>query len=82
LRPSNGVFALVERATVSDQPAGHSMDSNLQPVDFVRYYSVLIRKPLSCVMGHDIARYSGGSVLDLFSHRQMRNFINYRPLGR
>jgi hypothetical protein len=27
------------------------------------------RKPLSCVMSHDIARYSGGSVLDLFSAR-------------
>jgi len=56
--------------------------SSLQPVDFARYYSVLIRKPLSCVMGHDIARYSAGPVLDLFSARQMRNFINYRQLGR
>jgi hypothetical protein len=36
------------------------MRANLQPVDFARYYSVLIRKPLSCVMGLDIARYSGG----------------------
>jgi len=55
---------------------------NLQPVDLARYYSVLIRKPLSCVIGHDIARYSAGSVLDLFSARQTRDFIHYRPLGR
>jgi len=38
-----------------------------QPVDLARYYSVLIRKPLSCVIGHDIARHSGGFVLDLLS---------------
>src|SRR6266403_1720229 len=58
--PSKDVFALVECAMAMTLPAGHSMDSNLQPVDFARYYSVLIRKPLSCVIDHDIAR----SVLD------------------
>jgi hypothetical protein len=55
----------------------YRMNLNLQPVDLARYYVVLIRKLLVCVLRHDNAWYSGGSVLDLFSHRQMRNFINY-----
>jgi len=48
---------VVECAMAMTSPARHRMNSNLQPVDLARYYSVLIRKPLSCVMGHDIARY-------------------------
>src|SRR5438309_654864 len=55
--PSKDVFALVECAMAMTLPARHRMNSNLQPVDFARYYSVLIRKPLSCVIGHNNARY-------------------------
>ena len=62
---SKDVFALVERAMRMALPARYRI--NLQPVDLARYYSVLIRKPLSCVMGHGNARYLGGSVLSLFS---------------
>jgi hypothetical protein len=41
-------------------PAGHSMDSDLQPVDLAIFYVVLIRKPIICVSRHGDAPYSGG----------------------
>src|SRR5260370_39772523 len=52
-------FALVERAMLKNHAGRAQYELEPAAVDFVRFYSVLIRKPLSCVMRHDIARYSG-----------------------
>jgi hypothetical protein len=74
-QPSNDVFALVERAMVIDHASRVLHGLEPQPVDLARYHSVLIRKPLSCVLYHDNARYSGGFVLDLFSTDSFNRII-------